>query len=380
MAKIQSRRWVWIVLALTLALILFIGYQRLLDARPQPPRVTLTRGPYLQSVTPDGVTMVWETDIPGDSRVDYGPSTSPRFSVKSSEPVTRHVLTLTGLEPYTMVHYRVFTNRWPLWNEGTFRTAATPSQTVFSFAVFGDTRSNPIAHQQVVSSVLALAPDLVLHTGDYVENGLIPENWTTFFTVEQKLLSQTPLYGVMGNHESDSPLYLDAFYFPGNKLWYSFDYGNIHFVALYAEKATPEEDPWLANDLAQTRQPWKVVFLHYPLYSSGEHGGEAALRKQLEPVFIKYGVDLVLCGHDHDYERLVVKDIVYIVAGGGGAPLYPAEHPDPNSAYFTSTHSSVHIAVDGLQLNIAAVRSDGVQFDPFALRKASPADRAVVIR
>jgi acid phosphatase len=184
----------------------------------------------------------------------------------------------------------------------------------------------------------------------------------------------------MGNHERESPLYFDAFYFPGNKRWYSFDYGNVHFIALYAERAAPEEEPWLKNDLAQTRQPWKVVFLHYPLYSSGHHGGTGGLRKELEPLLIQYGVDLVFCGHDHDYERFVVNNIVYIVDGGGGGSLYQAEHPDPASAYFTSTHSSVLVAVNGLQLNIAGVRSDGVRFDQFALRKARPADRAVVIR
>ena len=335
---------------------------------------SLTRGPYLQSVTQDGVTVVWETDAPGDSRVDYGPTAAYGFGVNSTIPVTHHALTLAGLTPYAAVHYRVSTNGQPLGNDSVFRTAAAPTQTTFSFAAFGDTRTGHAAHSRVVSSVVSLAPDFVLHTGDMVENGLAPDQWTTFFDIERDLMRQAPWYGVLGNHEQNSPLYFEAFHLPGNEHWYSFDYANAHFIGLeivHSASYAPgsEQMLWLQNDLAQSRQPWKVVFFHIPPYSSGEHGGNPQVRAALEPLFIQYGVDLVFNGHDHDYERSAAGSIVYIVTGGGGAPLYARVNSNPASVYFTSTYHSVLVTVMGSMLHATAVRSDGVAFDGFSLVK-----------
>jgi predicted phosphodiesterase len=262
-----------------------------------------------------------------------------------------------------------------LGNDSAFRTAAlSGTQTAFTFVAFGDTRTNADAHQRVVDSILELAPDFVLHVGDFVEDGNVAGQWTTFFTIEQDLLRQAPLFGVLGNHDNDSVKYLDAFHFPGNERWYSFDYGNVHFVALEID-GDSNYDPgsgqalWLENDLAHTGQQWKVVFFHVPPYSSGAHGSDLGVRTALEPLFAQYGVDLVFNGHDHDYERSVANGIVYIVAGGGGAPLGLKVNSNPASAYFTSTYQSVLVTVTGSVLTTTAVRSDGLRFDEFTLRK-----------
>ena len=130
---------------------------------------------------------------------------------------------------------------------------------------------------------------------------------------------------------------------------------------------------WLENDLAQTRQPWKVVFFHAPFYTSGAHGFDPEvpqLRAALEPLFIQHGVDVVFNGHDHDYERSVAHGVVYIVTGGGGATLYPQVLPNPASVYFTSTHHSVLVNVNGPTLSVSGVRSDGARFDEFSLHKS----------
>jgi len=351
----------------------------------KPLPVELTRGPYLQSVTQTGVTVDWTTDVPCVSQVDYGETDQYGLTASNSTPVTRHVVALTGLKPYTHVHYRVTVDNQPLSEDAVFRTAPPPDQASFRFVVYGDTRSDPVAHQKVVNSILTLSPDFLLHTGDFVQDGLVAEGWTTFFSVERKLLSQSPLYGVLGNHERESPIYFDVFHFPGNERWYSFDYGNLHLVALQMDSqggfnANSEQARWLASDLAQTRQPWKIVFFHVPPYSSGEHRGDEQIRAALEPILIKYHVDLVFNGHDHDYERLMTKGVVYIVSGGGGAPLYRQTLTEPASAYFTNTYHSVLVQVNGLQINIAGVRTDGARFDEFALRKTSPDAPAEVVK
>jgi predicted phosphodiesterase len=366
-----------ILLSLLLALGMLAGWRGMIVTWSRPAAL-LTRGPYLQSVTSDGVVVVWETDVPGDSRVDYGPTASYGLTASDATPVTHHAVALTGLAPYTRTHYRVSTDGQPLGSDNTFRTAALPgAQAAFTFVAFGDTRTNVDAHQRVADSILELAPDFVLHVGDFVEDGGSASQWTTFFTVEQDLLRQTPLFGVLGNHENDSVKYFDAFHFPGNERWYSFDYGNVHFVALEIDGDSnygpgSGQALWLENDLAHTNQQWKVVFFHVPPYSAGAHGSDLGVRTALEPLFRQYGVALVFNGHDHDYERSVANGIVYIVAGGGGAPLGSEANSNPASAYFTGTYQSVLVTVTDSVLTTTGVRADGLRFDEFTLRKLPP--------
>jgi predicted phosphodiesterase len=339
----------------------------------------LTRGPYLQSVTTDNVIVVWNTDQLATSHVNYGPTTAYSFSVNSTLPLTHHALTLTGLAPDTVYHYQIASNGQPLSGDNAFRTADSPTQSDFSFVAFGDTRTGHSAHQSVVDRIVALGPDFVLHTGDFVNDGTRASEWTTFFAIEQNLLRQAPLFGVLGNHEKNSTHYFDAFHLPGNEQWYSFDYGNAHFVALrldgYADY-TPgsTQYAWLENDLANTNTLWKIVFLHPPLHSSGRHGGNRDVRSALGPLFADYGVDLVFSGHDHDYERSIVGNVVYIVTGGGGAPLYEQENSNPYSVYFASIHHCVSISINDRTLTSVGVEPNGTQFDPFTLHKPIPLD------
>ena len=351
MDRTPNKPWRRLVAPTLVALMVLAGCYGLMDAGRKSPAVTLTRSPYLQSVTPNGDTVAWETATPGDSRMDYGPTASYGFTLSDSTPIAHRALTLT---------------------------AATPTQTTFSFVAFGDTRSNPVAHQQVVSSILSLAPNFVLHTGDFVADGNDPAQWTTFYSIEHDLLSQIPFYGALGNHEGGNPCcYFDHFDWPNNERWYSFNHENVHVTALeiddYADYSSGSlQVQWLKNDLAHTTQPWKVVFFHIPPYSSGSgHGSDLSVRAALEPLFQQYGVDLVFNGHDHDYERSVANGITYIVTGGGGAPLYAKGQPDPASVYFTMTYHSVQVSVTGMTLTVAGIRPDGVQFDEFTLRKPS---------
>jgi len=347
--------------------------------------ITLTRGPYLQSVTPDSVVVVWETDAPATSRADYGPTAAYGLVVSDALTITHHALTLTHLSPHAVYHYQVSSDGQVLSGDSAFRAAAAPTQTAFSFVAFGDTRTDHAAHRSVVDRIVALGPDFVLHTGDMVADGAVAAQWTTFFTVEQDLLSQAPFFGAIGNHERDSALYFDAFHLPGNERWYSFDYGNAHLVALqidgYADYAPGSAQyAWLENDLASTDKPWRIVFFHIPPYSSGPHGCNGSVRDALTPLFEQYEVDLVFNGHDHTYERSVVSDTVYVVTGGGGAPLYGQTNPHPYSVYFTSTHHCVSVTVDGGLLTSVGVRPDGVPFDAFTLRKEYGVYLPLVVR
>jgi predicted phosphodiesterase len=332
--------------------------------------IAIIRGPYLQSVTTDSIIVIWETDQPSHGEVVYGETERPGASGVDPEVGTRHAVTLTDLKPYTFYHYRIESNGTPLSEERTFRTAAGPDQTQFTFVAFGDTRTQHQVHRTVVKGVIAAAPDFVLHMGDLVESGSLPDQWETFFEVEQELMARTPLFPALGNHEENDPLYFDLFYLPGNERWYTFDYGNARFICLQIDgygafDPGSEQYAWLEGALAANVQPWLFVYFHVPPYTSVEDAWESIVRQSLSPLFERYGVDLVLNGHKHNYERNEVNGITYIVTGGGGAPLYAMQEQEPTQAAFALAHHFVLLEIDGDHLTATAISNEDVMLDRF---------------
>lgn len=338
-------------------------------------RIQLVRGPYLQSVTSESIAVLWDTDQPGSSQVDFGIVSLQEQSIQSQPSSTHHEMVLAGLKENTRYLYQVSTNGQPLGDTHTFKTAVGSSSSFFSFTVLGDTQNNQEVQQQIVDRMTSLVPDFVLHAGDMVDEGLESSQWDTFFRIEMRLLAQIPFFGALGNHERASPLYFGAFRLPGNERWYSLEYGNLHLVVLEADGTVDygmgsEQGEWLQRDLSLTRQRWKLVLLHYPLYSSGYNGStDSSVRQALEPLFLRYGVDLVFSGHDHHYERNLVQGITYIVSGGGGAPLYPLWRKLPTSVFAAVKHHFVRVRVTPVALFVEAIQPDGERLDSFILSK-----------
>ncbi|CAG0929485.1 Alkaline phosphatase [Thermoflexales bacterium] len=345
--------------------------------------VTLTRGPYLQSVTATSAIVIWRTDVPGNSRVDYGVG-DYTYSIELPDPTLEHVVTLTELITGTEVAYRVSTDGVELAS-GSFRTATGPAQS-FSFAVIGDSGIGSVKQYAVADQMVALDPHFVLHTGDVVyPDGQAQGYDPFFFQPYQALARRAPIFLSLGNHDYHTQRgqpYLDVFYLPHNnpantERYYSFDWGNAHFTALdFNTGPAVDQLAWLKDDLASTHQLWKIVFYHQAIYSSGPHGHEGwveAKRQLLAPIFEQQAVDLVINGHDHDYERtLPINDVVYIVSGGGGASVYKVE-PQPFSAYAETTHHTAFVTIEGCILTVLAIKPDGTVFDATTLTKACPA-------
>ena len=344
---------------------------------PPPPTPTLAplpapRGPYLQSVAPDSVWVVWDTAEPSTGQVEYGPTPDLGQVVEERQAAYHHEVQLTGLEAYTVYHYRVCGGE-----VASFRTAPTSDQTAFRFAVFGDTRTNREPHRAVVAQIVDAVPDFVINTGDLVGDGCDMTQWDEFFEIEAPLLRIAPYYPVLGNHDDDDPLYFDAFHLPGNERWYTFDYGPARFIALQIDRSA-EYGPqsaqvaWLEQQLAANDAPWLFVVFHVAVYTSHcEDFEETALRNTLVPLFEQYGVDVVFMGHHHSYERIVVNGITYIVTAGGGAPLYELEAPEPDSVAAAEVHHFLLMDVDGDQLMGTAIDRDGEVIDTFTLRRES---------
>ncbi len=128
-----------------------------------------------------------------------------------------------------------------------------------------------------------------------------------------------------------------------------------------------DQRAWLDDELASSTNQWKIVALHHPLYSSGRHGPTIGAREQLEPILVRRKVDLVLAGHDHDYERIRPQGGVHYVVSGGGCKTTPVGR----SRYTAVSASILHflvIDVQGDRLVGRCVRADGVVVDQFTLR------------
>ena len=339
-------------------------------ATSAPAGVALVRGPYLQSVAAHSIVVVWETGSPSQGEVVVGETEA--YGLRAANPAVeaRHAVTLTGLAPYTLYHYRVESEGAPLSADATFRTAAGPGQADFTFVVFGDTRTQHQFHRAVVERIRALAPDFVLHTGDLVADGHQAGEWGIFFEIERELLARVPLFTVLGNHEHDSPLYFDLFYLPGNERWYAFDYGNSRFVCLEVDGVArfqpgSEQYTWLEQALATNTQPWLFVTFHVPPYTSVEDSMEDDVRGALVPLFERYGVDVVFSGHKHNYERNEVNGVTYLVTGGGGAPLYAIDEQEPAQAAFTLDYHLVRVEIHGDHLKATVISDEGEVLDEF---------------
>jgi hypothetical protein len=158
-----------------------------------------------------------------------------------------------------------------------------------------------------------------------------------------------------------------VFSLPGNEKWYSYDWGRIHFAALDTEADYATQVRWLDEDLAATAAPWKIVYFHKPPYSSGSHGSDSALRGALAPVLAKHGVQLVLAGHDHNYERMIPQNgIQHVVTGGGGKGTRPV-----GTSSFTALSVDVihflYLEVGADELVVHAIDGTGVEFDSVAV-------------
>lgn len=332
------------------------------EEEPQPFRITA--GPYLQNVQTAGITIMWETSQAAASKVRYGlerltpmgdtfmVEVNYTENVSNDTPTKIHAVTVTGLKQHTVYHYQIV-SRSPSGEEvnsedAVFRVAPGAG-TPFSFAVYGDSRhpvtsnGNWDTHATVAQAIHATRPDLVLHTGDLTLDGRQHKRWLTeFFGPAKGLFSDTPIYAAIGNHEANAHWFYDFFSYPRPENYYSFDYGNTHFVVIdsyatvkgVAEYSVIGRDSaqyrWLVDDLKLSKAKWKVVLLHHPIYdSSFQFDPESLkLRQTLSPVFEQYGVDIVFNGHDHLYERSypmrngkvdLKRGIPYITTGGGGA-------------------------------------------------------------
>ncbi len=327
----------------------------------------VTRGPYLQQGSDEAIVVRWRTDVATDARVSFGASPETLTTTVDEAAVgLEHEVALDGLAADTVYFYAVGSTTEVLAggdDQHFFRTtpvAGTPVDT--RIWVLGDSGTANASAEAVRNAYRGLAEsraaDFMVMLGDNAyDTGTDEEYQAAVFEMYDRELRSMVLWPALGNHDaisSDSGTqsgpYFDAFTLPtageaggepsGTEAYYSFDYGDIHFVCLDSHDSDRSVDgamlSWLEADLTASTARWLVAFWHHPPYSKGSHDSDSEgrlidMRENALPILEAFGVDLVLAGHSHAYERSALLDFHYgnsasllssmILDAGDGDPL-----------------------------------------------------------
>jgi hypothetical protein len=423
-----------------------VSFDLRLIASDSPPTASVTRGPYLQTGTPTSVVVKWRTNVATDSRVRYGASAASLTSeVGSSTSTTEHEVTLSGLLPATTYYYSVGTSTGALTGGDGATFFVTSPQTGVSTPsrvwVLGDSGTANSNAQAVRNAYYAFTgathTNLWLMLGDNAyDTGTDANYQAAVFDMYPEMLRKSVLWSTIGNHDTaqstnppPSLPYFSIFTLPtngeaggtasGTERYYSFDYGDVHYICL--DSMTSDRSPtgpmltWLRNDLASTNSKWIVAFWHHPPYTKGSHNSDTEtqlveMRQNALPILEEGGVDLVLTGHSHSYERSFLIDghygssttftasmkkdggsgredgtgayvkptdgnganegAVYAVAGSSGQISGGTlNHP----AMFVSLNNlgSMVLDFDGPRLDVKFIRENGTVADYFTIRKGA---------
>ena len=195
------------------------------------------------------------------------------------------------------------------------------------FAVIGDTGTGTKS-QYDVGALLTQSREVfpfefVIMLGDNIYGSERPQDFAKKFEkpYQSLLEAKVPFYAALGNHDDPTQRYYKPFNMNGER-FYTFTKGSARFFVLDSNYMDQTQLKWLEEQLSKATDRWKIAYFHHPLYSSGgAHGSEVDLRVQVEPLFIKYGVDVVFAGHEHFYERIKPQNGVYYFTEGGSAKL-----------------------------------------------------------
>ncbi len=331
------------------------------------------RGPYLQMMTSNAVTIRWQSKKEFKGAVSYGLKSNQLNKTQYEDIANEeHEIRLTGLKPGTTYFYSVGDGKNDSIKGTDFWFKTSPKINVNSdesvrFWVTGDQGYPNLIQDQVRDAMLGWVKqnprsinesptvDFWLTTGDNAyRSGTNDQFQAGFFEPYKSILRNTPVWPIYGNHDARRWVFFDIFTFPtkaesggiasGSEHYYSFDYANIHFVMLDTEESSHDINgemlSWLKEDLQATKQQWLIAFLHHPPYTKGSHNSDnkrdsrgrlITVRENILPMLEKAGVDLVLSGHSHMYERSDLINCHYGLSSTFTSDMVRAK--DKNNSY-----------------------------------------------
>lgn len=359
--------------------------------------ISIERGPYLNQATPSSIIVKWRTSQATTSQVWFGTNINSlnSFSFNTSSN-TNHEVKISGLQPSTKYFYMIGNTTGTLTSKSLqqyFKTSpVTGSKQKYNFWVIGDAgtgTSNQIdAKNAFVNFTDSSHIDGWLWLGDNAYDGGFDSEYQNFVFAQNiyaNELKRVVTWPALGNHDynhfipfSPSPAYFDIFSLPtngeaggvasGTEKYYSYNYGNIHFIVLDSYgTGRASNDPmalWLQNDLNSNTLPWIIAYWHHPPYTKGSHNSDNSnfldgelvdMRENILPILENGGVDLVLNGHSHCYERSKLLDSHYgysnqlntAMIKDNGSGSYPNTCPYQKRTIINKAHKGTVYAVVG---------------------------------
>jgi hypothetical protein len=402
-----------------------VGFALVLAFPAADGEAALIRGPYLQALLDTSTMILWSTDVESIGRVEYWREGGQVLEVREDAPKIGHRVDLSGLEPGGRYIYQVLDGDSVLAGPFSFRTSPPPGVDAITVAALGDSGlpGDPPSPQARVAAVIdaLIDPDIVLHTGDINYKGTDQASCDeAIFKPYRAILSRACIFPALGNDRDPQlpwrQLFVPPMENPGlTGTYYSFDWGSAHFVAIDTQilygsdrKLIDQQLDWLRTDLEAARTKgltWKILYFHIPPFTVGAYSRpifveeyRGAVRGALLPIIDEFGVDLVLNGHDHNYQRshpvreMLVRDAwqedrlvsprgtVYVVTGGGGGYPHFDEWLDPQAAdwpfmkLFEGHYHAVEMKISATRLSLRAIAIGENVIDSFEIVKDEPGE------
>lgn len=245
------------------------------------------------------------------------------------------------------------------------------------FLVLGDTGTGDRAQYDVAAqawkSRTVFEYEFAIMLGDNMYGSERPQDFSKKFELPFKALleAKVPFYAALGNHDDPNQRYYKPFGMGGQR-FYTYQKKDVRFFVLDSNYMDKDQQAWLEKELAASNSKWKIAYCHHPLYSSGaRHGSEIDLRTIVEPLFIKYGVNVVLAGHEHFYERLKPQNGIAYFTAGGSAKLREGDvlGGTLSAKGFDAEQSFMLIEIDGDVLRFQTLSRRGKLVDSGEIKK-----------
>ena len=341
--------------------------------------VQIVRGPLVQQVDQSSARITWQTSIAAPSELQY---TAGGTTTSVTDPVARtnHAVLIDGLLAGASISYTI---SYPTSTKtGSFRTCGAVGD-ASKFALVGDFGGGGTPEKDIATHIAAYGSDAIISVGDNVyPAGEDVDFPAKFFTPYASAFAGASFWTAFGNHEVYDPGAAAThanLTQPGNESVFSFDCSSVHVLVLNTEIPFGPGSPQYAfaqTDLASATAPWRIVVMHRPPYSSSTlpSFGAIDVRNALTPLFEQFGVQLVVTGHSHNYERTsAINGVTYLVTGGGGNGLntFPPD-PQPSwSAFHAAEYEYVQMAVTSNQISLVAHRQNDTILDQATLNRGS---------
>ncbi|MFI5148725.1 MAG: metallophosphoesterase [Bacteroidia bacterium] len=359
----------------------------------------------------NGLTITWSNSGAKDS-IKWGYTTAyekGKFSGTSragyNTGISFFKYTFPTVTASTTIYYSLYDSGTHAWgSQKTFGTSPPLNSINFTFCALGDCRDYPSTLTTISNLVSARKPALTLFNGDLTVSGTTPSEYDTFFSASSNFLANNLVYHAEGNHDAASPsTFSNLWDLPvtsGTNLYYSTIYGNAIFITINScDPTNSAQLTWLQNTLAAAAAnpaiTWKIVSCHHPFFNTGNHTGDMdAYRSTIWKAFDDYGVDLIMNGHDHNYQRSKPINLnaasvgtpvaqygsntgqgrCEIISGGAGAGLYSLNTSSADAwaiNNYNKNYNYVTCNVQGCKMVITAYnQTDGV-IETFNLDKTA---------